>query len=92
MCPPTEVLGQHACATAFGTTLLPIAVGLCARRPTVTATGLPAASCLGSVNRDFQCERTRTLIKNLSGSFATKVTLTTEVPSKWPGGSACGNV
>ena len=65
MCPLTEVLRQRACATAFGTTFLPIAVGLCARLPTVSTTGLPAASGLGFVGRDFQCERTRTLLKNL---------------------------
>ena len=91
MCPLTEVLSQHACATAFGTTFVPIAVGLCARLPTVSATGLPAASCLGSVDRDFQCERTRTRIKNLSLHIVALVALTTAVPSKRPGGSACGN-
>ena len=91
MCPLTEVLSQHACATAFGTTFVPIAVGLCARLPAVTATGLPAALWLGSVDRDFQCERTRTLFKILTGSIVDMVALTTAVPSKRPGGSACGN-
>ena len=34
----------------------------CARLPTVSTTGLPAVSCLGSVGHDFQFERTRMLL------------------------------
>ena len=91
MCPLTAVLSQHACATAFGSTFGPVAVGLCARLPAATATGLPAASWLGPVDRNFQCERTRTHFKNLSRRIVEMVTLTTAVPSKWHGGSARGN-
>ena len=65
----------HCVRKAF----LPSPGGLCARLPTVSTTGLPAASCLGFVGRDFQCERTRTLLKNLSRPFDEAVTAVTTV-------------
>ena len=63
---PTDGGSQPACVChCVRKAFLPSPVGLCARLPTVSTTGLPAASCLGLVGRDFQCERTRTLLKNL---------------------------